>query len=83
MNLCPGMGMKITLVDGKEYEVAHAFSPTRALINMDGLYVFADQVAGQWDLSGEPASEDEQPVLAALLAPTMDQSVLTVIPPEE
>ena len=70
--------MKITLMDGKEYEVAHAFSPTRAIINYDGLFALVDQMGGQWDLSGEPARDDEKPILTALLAPTMDQSILTV-----
>lgn len=71
--------MTITLTDGKDYEVAHTFSEGRVLISYDGLYSFADRAGdGTWDLSGEPARPEEKPVLAALLAPTMDQSVVTI-----
>jgi hypothetical protein len=70
--------MKITLTDGQEYEVAHTFSPSRAIISYDGLYVLVDQVDGAWDLSGEPARPEEKPVLETLLAPMMDQSIVTI-----
>lgn len=36
-----------------------------------------------WELSGEPARENEKPILAAFLAPMMDRSILTVTPPDE
>jgi len=70
----------VTLTDGKTYMVAHAFDSARALINFDGLYVFVDKAEdGTWDLSGEPARPDEKPILNALLAPTNDKTVVTVI----
>lgn len=74
----PTKVMKIALADGKQYEVAHMFGDSRALVNYDGLYVFVDLVGGIWDLSGEPARDDEKPILAALTAPMNDQSILTV-----
>lgn len=79
MNLLSAfLGMTITL-DGQDYEVAHKFSESRVLVNYCGLYTFADKATdGTWELSGEPARQDEKPVLEALLAPTLDQSILTV-----
>ena len=73
------LGMSIT-IDGKDYEVAHSFSPERAIVNYDGLYVLVDRNAdGSWALSGEPARDDEKPVLEALTAPMNDQSILNVL----
>lgn len=70
-------------IDGKSYRVAHQFNESRVIIDFDGAYVFADRWPdGTWDLSGEPAREDEKPILAALLAPTMDKTVVTVIKDE-
>lgn len=78
------MATQITFADGKTYNVAHTFSNTRCIINYQGLYVFADQGSdGTWDLSGEPSRDDEKAVLAALIAPMMDVTVVTITPPEE
>lgn len=75
--------MDIT-VDGKTYTVEHFFSATRAIINFDGLYVLVDKYPdGTWELSGEPARENEKPILNALVAPMLDKSILKVIPPDE
>lgn len=76
--------MKIT-IDGKEYEVAHQFNESRVIISYEGVYVFADRWAdgGGWDLSGEPARENEKPVLEALLAPMLDKTVVTVTKDDE
>ena len=70
-------------VDGKQYSVAHRFGPTRCLVSYDGLYVFVDQAPdGTWDLSGQPATPEEMPILEALNAPLNDKSVVTVTPPD-
>jgi hypothetical protein len=75
--------MQSVTVDGKTYGVAHAFSDVRAIIDFDGLFVFVDRNPdGTWDLSGVPARQDEKPVLAELVAPMRDQSVVKVTPPE-
>lgn len=67
------------VIDGVAYSVVHSFGDARVIINYEGLYVFADKNPdGTWDLSGEPARENEKPVLEALLAPTMDQTIVTV-----
>ncbi len=68
------------LVEGKSCTVMHRFNENRALVDFDGLYVFADQFAdGTWELSGEPAREAEKPILKALLDPTNDQDRVTII----
>lgn len=67
------------MIDGKLYEVAHEFNPARAIINYDGVFVLVDKNAdGTWDLSGEPAREDEKPILEALIKPFEDQTIVTV-----
>lgn len=69
--------MDIT-IDGKTYAVAHSFSESRCVINFDGLFALADKnPSGTWDLSGEPAHGEEKAVLAALIAPMQDQSIIT------
>lgn len=79
MNLYAGQGMKL-VVEGQEYEVAHSFNESRALINFDGLYTFVDRAPdGTWELSGLPARPDEKPILDALIAPMKDKSIVTVI----
>lgn len=71
-------------VDGKSYEIAHFFSNTRAIIDFDGAFVLVDRVQNDdWELSGEPARQDEKPILAAFLAPMMDKTILKVTPPDE
>jgi len=71
-------------IDGKSYEVLHYFSNKRAIVDYDGAYVLADHVQNEdWELSGLPARDNEKPILAALLAPMMDRTILKVTPPDE
>jgi hypothetical protein len=71
-------------VDGKSYEIVHYFSNKRAIIDFDGAFVLVDHVQNEdWELSGNPAMENEKPILAAFLAPMMDKTILTVTPPDE
>jgi hypothetical protein len=71
----------ITMVDGKTYKVAHVFSDTRVIIDWDlGAFVLADKAPdGTWDLSGVPATPDEEVVVKQLNAPTNDTTVTTVV----
>ena len=70
------------LVSGRTYNIAHAFGPSRVIIDYEGVFVFVDQNSdGTWDLSGIPASENEKPFLVALVGP--DKLIVTVTPPEE
>ena len=84
MGLCwiiPGMKVK---VDDKEYEVARLFSPERAIIEYEGLFVLVDKsVDDTWELSGEPARGDEKDALQELIAPMKDRTIVTVTPPDE
>lgn len=58
----------LKLTDGKEYQVAHAFGPDRAIIVYDGLFVLVDRIStGDYELSGEPARAEEAPILNALV----------------
>lgn len=58
----------LKLTDGKEYQVAHAFGPDRAIIVYEGLFVLVDRVsAEEYELSGEPARAGEAPILNALV----------------
>jgi hypothetical protein len=76
--------MDSIIVEGQTYKIAHTFSDSRVIIDMGGVFAFADKnPSGTWDLSGLPARESEKSVLNDLLAPTLDQSILTVTPPEE
>lgn len=75
--------MDIT-IDGKSYKVAHLFDEKRCLVEYEGLYVFADKAFdGTWELSGEPARENEKPVLAAFLNPMLGKTIVTVTPPDD
>lgn len=56
-------------IDGTSYRIEHKFSDRRAIVNFGGAYVLADRVdLYKWELSGEPAREDEKPILNALVA---------------
>lgn len=82
--MLPDFRMDSITVDGQTYRVAHSFSDSRVIIDMDGLFAFADKnPSGTWDLSGEPAHGDEKTVLNGLIAPMLDKSILTITPPEE
>ncbi len=77
--------MEKVLIDGHEYEVAHAFGPERVAIRYDGLIVLADLVPAEppstgteWALSGTPASPDETRVIEALM-PARDSAEVAVI----
>jgi hypothetical protein len=67
-------------ISGKTYEVAHTFTDSRAVIDYDlGAFVLVDKAPdGTWDLSGQPASPEEEVVVKALNAPTNDVTVTTV-----
>lgn len=75
------------VIGDKLYPVLHQFSEERVLIKYDGLVVFANQPRGSatWELDGEPAREDEKPVLEALIAENggFDTTSVVVTPPEE
>lgn len=72
------------IIDRASYEVEHWFSNARVIIAYQGGHVLADRRGdGGWDLSGEPARGEEKDVLAKLLGPTMDTTVVTVTPPQE
>jgi hypothetical protein len=58
----------LTLEGRGTFEVEHWFSPDRALIRFDGTYALVDRVSeSTFDLSGQPASEDEKTVLNPLV----------------
>ena len=66
------------MLDGKNYTVVNQLRPDRAIIDYDGLFVLADLTGGSWDLSGVPASPDEEKILKDLCAPTNDKTIVTV-----
>lgn len=71
----------VKLPGGVEYEVAHFFGDSRALVKYEGLFVLVDRdpQTGEWDLSGEPARNDEEKrIIAELTIPMEDQSIVTV-----
>lgn len=70
--------MKITLDTGEECELVRQFTDTRAIILFNDAYVLVDRVdADTWELSGEPARENEKPTLAALVAAMKDEVIVT------
>lgn len=78
------MMTEITMVDGKTYKVAHFFNDARVLIDYDlGAFVFADKAAdGTWDLSGQPASPEEEVIVKQLNAPMNDTTVVNIVKDE-
>jgi hypothetical protein len=67
------------IVDGFSYNVVHVFRANRALINYEGLFVLVDMLTdGTWELSGEPASDEEEVVLKTFTAPMNDKTVVTI-----
>jgi hypothetical protein len=71
--------MNIT-IGGKEYAVEHSFSQSRTLVRFEGALAFADMASdGTWDLSGEPARDDEEKrVYRELIAPELDVTEVAV-----
>lgn len=70
----------ISLSDGKQYMIVHAFNEARVIIDYDGLFVLVDNDPQTgWELSGEPANQDEKPVLATLTASMKDKSKVIVV----
>lgn len=71
-------------IDGCEYDIAYSFSENRALIEYDGLHVFADRALnGVWGLSGEPARDgEEKEILKTFIAAIEDSTIITVTPPK-
>lgn len=65
-------------IDGAEYAVLCLLTGTRVIIDYGGAVVLADCVGGSWDLSGDPATPDEQKIIDRILAPEMDTTVVTV-----
>lgn len=58
------MAKTTVTVEGREYELVHNFGLNRGIINLDGAFALVDRVgAAQWELSGNPATDDEKPVL--------------------
>lgn len=69
-------------LDGKQYDVAHQFSPNRVVVNYDGLFVFADGDGSEcgWYLSGVPARDgEEKDVMKKLTAPMEGKTEVTII----
>ncbi len=63
----------LKMANGDRYEAVHMFKgEMRAIVNVEGLYVFADRIAPDgWELSGEPARPgDELEMLNALVRAT-------------
>lgn len=75
-----GMNPLTITIGQTQYVVVAHFGDDRAIINYDGAFVLVDRDStGQWDLSGQPARlGPEQDTLKALLAQTLDQTVVTV-----
>lgn len=76
--------MNITLTTGDSYEVVKEINPARAIVLYSGLYVLVDKdpSAGTWDLSGVPASPDEEELIKQLTASMTDTTIVVVTPPE-
>jgi hypothetical protein len=56
-------------IAGKMYTLVHDFGMGRAIVDFDGAFVLVDALPnGDWELSGEPAREDEKPALNKLVA---------------
>ena len=71
-------GMSITIKD-KEYQLAASLGDSRAFINYEGLFVLVDKDAGgTWDLSGQPASPEEEVILKKLTELMNDTTLVTV-----
>ena len=70
--------MKIKLDTGDACEVIHEFGPSRAIVVFGGAYVLVDRVdADTYELSGEPARENEKPILKALVDAMKDSTTFT------
>jgi len=76
--------MTLTMENGATYECVRDFHNGRAIVNMDGAYVFVDRTSqGSWELSGEPARPGlELLTLDALVKALEEQgTVVTVTKP--
>jgi hypothetical protein len=73
----------ITMTNGDKYDAVHVFKGgMRAIINVDGAYVFVDYARGGYEMSGEPARPgDELDMLNALVRAT-EGTTTTVTAPD-
>lgn len=65
-----------------ECPVEKFFGEARAIVAYEDAHVLADLVDGKWELSGEPASDEEAAVLKELIGP-MDTTEVVVTPPSD
>jgi len=65
-------------INSKTYEIIQSINDNRAIINFDGLFVFADCISGVWDLSGDPGTEEERDIIKVLCEPTNDKTIVTI-----
>ncbi len=78
--------MKIVLMNEESHDVVHIFSgDRRAIINVDGSYVFVDRVSlDRWEFSGEPARPGEElTMLNGLVRALGEGTTVTVTGPDE
>jgi len=66
------------LVEGTPRELIHAFGNGRAIVDYFDAFVMMDELSdGTFELSGEPAREDEKPVLNKLVATIKNTTTVT------
>lgn len=73
--------MNTVMIGKSQYEVLFISKPGRVVIRYDGgLVVLADQNRdGTWDLSGQPASSEEQAVITRYM-PANDSTEVDLVP---
>jgi hypothetical protein len=66
-------------IDDVSYEIVYSFSANRVLILYEGLFVLADRNLddGVWALSGEPASPEENKIIAGFDRSMQDTTITT------
>ena len=69
------------VIAGKKYDVMHLFSDRRAIVEYEGALVMADRGPVGWELSGEPASDEEKLALADVRCKELLGAELTVWAP--
>lgn len=69
-------------VGGTLYELVHDFGGGRGIINMEGAFALVDAlpVAGDWELSGEPARDGEEKTVLKRFTDTIGTQTTVTAP---